>query len=194
MNSWATTLRLEGADEGIVPGTISSGWGAWHTRAMTSALNLPDHGANLAAGPEILAIPGPSFMPERVLAAMGRQMTDIYVGDLVRISEEVFAGLSTVARTTAEPYVAISNGHGAWEMALSNTLSRGDKVLVFDCGGFAAGWAEMATFNGLDVELVFADPGRAVDPAVVEEQLRADARPPGEGRAHGARRYRYFHS
>jgi alanine-glyoxylate transaminase/serine-glyoxylate transaminase/serine-pyruvate transaminase len=141
---------------------------------MTSAMNLSERGANLAGGPEILAIPGPSIMPDRVLAAMGRQMTDIYVGDLVRLSEELFAGLSAVARTTAEPFVAISNGHGAWEMALSNTLSRGDKVVVFDCGGFAAGWAGMATFNGLDVELIFADAGRAVDPEAVEARLRAD--------------------
>ncbi|HUF99028.1 MAG TPA: aminotransferase class V-fold PLP-dependent enzyme [Ilumatobacter sp.] len=138
-------------------------------------VNLPDHGVNLAGGPEILAIPGPSIMPDRVLAAMARQMTDIYVGDLVDISDEIGVGLSAVARTTAEPFIGICNGHGAWEMALANTLSRGDKVLVFDCGGFATGWGEMARFNGLDVEIIAAAPARAVDPAVVEAHLRADS-------------------
>lgn len=141
---------------------------------MESALNLPDHGVNLAGGPEILAIPGPSIMPDRVLAAMARQMTDIYVGDLVDISDEIAAKLSTVARTTAEPFIALSNGHGAWEMALSNTLSRGDKVVVFDCGGFAAGWGDMARFNGLDVELIVAPPARAVSPVTVRERLLTD--------------------
>ncbi len=138
-----------------------------HAAAAANAIDL-------SAGPEILAIPGPSIIPGRVLEAMSRQMTDIYVGDLVATSEEIFAGLSDVARTTAEPFVAISNGHGAWEMAITNTLSKGDKVVVFDCGGFAAIWGEVASFLGVEVELIVADAGRAVDPAAVEERLRAD--------------------
>jgi alanine-glyoxylate transaminase/serine-glyoxylate transaminase/serine-pyruvate transaminase len=129
---------------------------------------------SLAAGPEIVAIPGPSVMPERVLAAMHRSMPDIYAGELTEVIDEVFDALPAIARTTSRAFVPIGNGHAGWEMALSNTLSRGDLVLVLDCGRFAAIWGEMASFNGLRVELITAEPGRAVDPGRVEERLGAD--------------------
>lgn len=129
----------------------------------------------LAAGPEIVAIPGPSVIPDRVLNAMHRAMPDIYAGELTEIIDEVFDALPGIARTTSRAFVPIGNGHAGWEMALSNTLSRGDLVLVLDCGRFAAIWGEMAEFNGLRVETITAPWGRAVDPAIVEERLRADA-------------------
>jgi alanine-glyoxylate transaminase/serine-glyoxylate transaminase/serine-pyruvate transaminase len=129
----------------------------------------------LAAGPEIVAIPGPSIIPDRVLNAMHRAMPDIYAGELTRVIDEVFDALPGIARTTSRAFVPIGNGHAGWEMALSNTLSRGDLVLVLDCGRFAAIWGEMAEFNGLRVETITAPWGRAVDPAQVEERLRADA-------------------
>lgn len=129
---------------------------------------------SLAAGPEIVAIPGPSVVPQRVLAAMHRSMPDIYDGDLLSVTDDVFDALPAIAGTTQRALVTIGNGHAAWEMALSNTLSRGDKVLVLDCGRFAAIWGEMATFNGLDVERIDSEPGRANDPATLEERLRSD--------------------
>lgn len=130
----------------------------------------------LAAGPEIVAIPGPSVIPDRVLNAMHRAMPDIYAGELTEVIDEVFDALPGIARTTSRAFVPIGNGHAGWEMALSNTLSRGDLVLVLDCGRFAAIWGEMAEFNGLRVETITAPWGRAIDPAIVEERLRADAR------------------
>ena len=129
---------------------------------------------SLAAGPEIVAIPGPSIIPDRVLNAMHRAMPDIYAGELTEVIDEVFEALPAVARTTSRVFVPIGNGHAGWEMALSNTLSRGDLVLVLDCGRFAAIWGEMAEFNGLRVETITAPWGRAVDPAQVEERLRTD--------------------
>lgn len=128
----------------------------------------------LAAGPEIVAIPGPSTVPQRVLNAMHRSMPDIYDGELLTVTDEVFDALPALAGTTHRAIVAIGNGHSGWEMALANTLSRGDRVLVLDCGRFAAIWGEMATFNGIEVELVEAPPGRANDPDQLEERLRAD--------------------
>ena len=130
----------------------------------------------LAAGPEIVAIPGPSVIPDRVLGAMHRAMPDIYAGELTEVIDEVFDALPRIARTTSRPFVPIGNGHAGWEMALSNTLSRGDLVLVLDCGRFAAIWGEMAEFNGLRVETITAPWGRAIDPAQVEDRLRADTR------------------
>lgn len=130
--------------------------------------------ASVAAGPEIVAIPGPSVIPDRVLSAMHRGMPDIYAGELEGVIDEVFDALPEIARTSSRAFVVIGNGHAAWSMALSNTLSRGDKVLVLECGLFATVWGELAAFDGLDVETIVAPRGRAVDPSAVEARLRAD--------------------
>jgi alanine-glyoxylate transaminase/serine-glyoxylate transaminase/serine-pyruvate transaminase len=130
---------------------------------------------SLAAGPEIVAIPGPTVVPARVLSAMHRAMPDIYDGELLAVTDEVFDALPGLAGTSSRGFVTISNGHGAWEMALTNTLSRGDRVLALNCGRFGAVWAEMANFDGLDVEMLEAAPGRANDPARLEERLRLDS-------------------
>jgi alanine-glyoxylate transaminase/serine-glyoxylate transaminase/serine-pyruvate transaminase len=129
----------------------------------------------LNAGREFVAIPGPSVVPDRVLSAMHRSMPDIYDGELLGVTDEIFDALPGLAGTSQRALVTIGNGHSAWEMALTNTLSKGDRVLVLDCGRFAAIWGEMAEFLGLDVELVEAEPGRPNDPGAFEERLRADA-------------------
>jgi len=129
---------------------------------------------NLSQGREIVAIPGPSIIPDRVLSAMHRAMPDIYEGDLTTVIDSVWAGLPEVVQTSGRVFVPIGNGHAAWEMALSNTFSRGDHVLVLNCGRFAAIWAEMAEFNGLTVEMMEAEEGFANEPSALEERLRAD--------------------
>ena len=129
---------------------------------------------NLSQGREIVAIPGPSIIPDRVLSAMHRAMPDIYEGDLTTVIDSVWAGLPEVVQTSWRVFVPIGNGHAAWEMTLSNTLSRGDHVLVLNCGRFAAIWAEMAEFNGLNVEVIEAEEGLANEPSALEERLRAD--------------------
>lgn len=129
---------------------------------------------NLSQGREIVAIPGPSIIPDRVLSAMHRAMPDIYEGDLTTVIDSVWARLPEVVQTSGRVFVPIGNGHAAWEMALSNTLSRGDHVLVLNCGRFAAIWAEMAEFNGLNVEVMEAEEGFANEPSALEERLRAD--------------------
>jgi alanine-glyoxylate transaminase/serine-glyoxylate transaminase/serine-pyruvate transaminase len=145
-------------------------------RATTDARpapGLPD-GATLNAGRPLTAIPGPSVIPDRVLSAMHAPMPNIYEGALVELSEGILADLPAIAGTDGEPFVAIANGHGAWEMALTNTLSRGDRVLVLESGRFAVGWGEMAKVLGVGVEVLHAPERGAVDPAAVEERLRAD--------------------
>lgn len=129
---------------------------------------------SLRHGRPLVAIPGPSVVPDRVLAAMSRPMPNIYEGDLVALSESILAELPAIARTRGPAFIAIANGHGAWEMALTNTLSRGERVLVLESGRFAPGWGEMARTLGIEVETLRGRPGRAVDPAAVEERLRAD--------------------
>lgn len=129
---------------------------------------------NLNRGRALTSIPGPSVIPDRVLAAMNIAMPNIYEGALVDTSESVFADLPKVARTAGRVFIAIANGHGAWEMALTNTLSRGAKVLVLESGRFAIGWGEQARVLGCDVEVLKARPRGPVDPAAVEARLRED--------------------
>lgn len=129
---------------------------------------------NLNRGRALTAMPGPSVIPDRVLAAMHQSMPNIYEGDLVDISMSNFADLPAVARTRGRAFIAISNGHGAWEMSLTNTLSRGDTVLVLESGRFAPGWGEQAHLLGCRVETLNAPERSAVDPNAVEDFLRAD--------------------
>ncbi|MEJ1158394.1 pyridoxal-phosphate-dependent aminotransferase family protein [Prosthecomicrobium sp. N25] len=129
----------------------------------------------LARGREFLSIPGPTNVPEVVLAAMNRPAVDIYAEELLETTGRCLEDLKTVFRTkAADTYIYIANGHGGWEAALTNTLSRGDRVLVLESGRFAKGWGEMGALMGIDVEILPGDWRRAVDPAAVEARLRAD--------------------
>src|SRR5690349_24387377 len=96
------------------------------------------------AGREFLAIPGPSTMPDEVLQAMHRPAIDIYAGSLLALTDSLLADLRWIFRTRGRTYIYIANGHGAWEAALTNVLSRGDRILVLACGRFALCWCEMA--------------------------------------------------
>ncbi|MEO1491247.1 MAG: aminotransferase class V-fold PLP-dependent enzyme [Pseudomonadota bacterium] len=129
---------------------------------------------NLNHGRALTSIPGPTVVPDRVLNAMHMAMPNIYEGALVEKSLSIFADLPAVARTKGHVFIAISNGHGAWEMALTNTLRRGDKVLVLESGSFAPGWGAQAAMLGCEVETLAAPERSAVDPAAVEAHLRAD--------------------
>jgi alanine-glyoxylate transaminase / serine-glyoxylate transaminase / serine-pyruvate transaminase len=129
---------------------------------------------NLNCGRALTSMPGPSVIPDRVLSAMHVAMPNIYEGELVEKSQSLFRDLPKIARTKAQAFIAIANGHGAWEMALTNTLGRGDKVLVLESGRFAIGWGEQAAMLGCEVEVLHARPRCPVDPGAVEARLRAD--------------------
>lgn len=128
----------------------------------------------LNRGRPITSMPGPSVIPDRVLAAMHMPMPNIYTGELVDVSKSIFEDLPSIARTAGQIFIAISNGHGAWEMALTNTLSRGDKILVLESGRFAVGWGDQAKMLGCETEILHAEPRTAINPAALEERLRAD--------------------
>jgi alanine-glyoxylate transaminase/serine-glyoxylate transaminase/serine-pyruvate transaminase len=128
----------------------------------------------LSAGREFLAIPGPTVIPDAVLAAMQKPAVDIYSGPLVALTDTLLADVAKIFRTEGRAYIYAANGHGAWEAALTNVLSRGDRVLVLESGRFAIGWGEAARMLGCEVEVLPGDFRRAVQPEAVEAKLRAD--------------------
>ena len=125
-------------------------------------------------GREFLAIPGPTTVPDEVLNAMHQRATDIYIGPFVEITASLLDDFRTIFGTKGRTYIYAANGHGAWEAALSNVLSRGDTVLLLESGVFANAWGETAAMFGMECERIPGDLRRAVDPAEVEERLRAD--------------------
>jgi alanine-glyoxylate transaminase/serine-glyoxylate transaminase/serine-pyruvate transaminase len=129
----------------------------------------------VASGREFLGIPGPTNVPDAVLAAMHRPAIDIYSGDMLGITRSLLEDLPRIFRTAGRAYIYAANGHGGWEAAVSNVLSRGESVLVLESGLFAAGWGDMARRMGVKVEVLKGDWRRAVDPAAVAQRLRADA-------------------
>jgi alanine-glyoxylate transaminase / serine-glyoxylate transaminase / serine-pyruvate transaminase len=128
----------------------------------------------LRNGREFLSIPGPTTVPDEVLNAMHRPAVDIYSGELLDITANCLEDLRRLFRTSGRTYIYAANGHGAWEAALVNVLSRGDKILVLESGRFAVGWGEMAAAVGASVEVLPGDLRRAVDPMALEARLRAD--------------------
>jgi alanine-glyoxylate transaminase/serine-glyoxylate transaminase/serine-pyruvate transaminase len=130
---------------------------------------------NHRSGRHFLQIPGPSNVPDRVLRAMAAPTIDHRGPEFARLAREVLGGVASLAGTARPVALYPSSGTGAWEAALVNTLSLGDKVLAFETGHFALLWAAMAERLGLDVDLVPGDWRCGVQPERVFERLAADA-------------------
>jgi alanine-glyoxylate transaminase/serine-glyoxylate transaminase/serine-pyruvate transaminase len=126
-------------------------------------------------GRHFLQIPGPTNVPDEVLRAMSAATIDHRSAEFAALGHEVLAALGPVFGTTQPVVVYPSSGTGAWEAALVNTLSPGDRVLAFETGHFATLWQAMATALGLQVDFVPGDWRHGVDPGKVAERLRADA-------------------
>jgi alanine-glyoxylate transaminase/serine-glyoxylate transaminase/serine-pyruvate transaminase len=129
---------------------------------------------SLANGQHYLAIPGPSVMPEAVLRAMHRTAPNIYEGELVDMVGGIIADLKRVARTQHNVAIYISNGHGAWEAALSNVIAEGDTVLVPATGRFGHGWADMAVGLGATPQIIDFGRQTPFELDKIAQALRAD--------------------
>jgi len=128
----------------------------------------------IANGREFLTIPGPTNIPDAVLAAMHRPAIDIYSGEMLGLTRSLHEDLPKIFRTSGRTYIYAANGHGGWEAAVSNVLSRGETVLALESGVFALGWADMARMMGAKVETLKGDWRRAVDPAALAQRLESD--------------------
>ena len=123
-----------------------------------------------------VSIPGPSIIPDRVLAAMHRPSPNIYEGALVDMVETIYPDLKTVAQTKHQVAIYIANGHGAWEAALRNTLNSGDKVLILGTGKFPITWGEMARSIGIETQIIDFGMQNTADPSQLSEALKKDTK------------------
>jgi alanine-glyoxylate transaminase/serine-glyoxylate transaminase/serine-pyruvate transaminase len=126
------------------------------------------------SGRHFLQIPGPTNVPDRVLRAIDAPAIDHRGPDFGALGLEILDGLRHVFRTSGPVVVYPCSGTGAWEAALVNTLSPGDRVLAFETGHFATLWRAMAERLGLSVRWVEGDWRHGVDPAHIYAELDAD--------------------
>ncbi len=125
-------------------------------------------------GRHFLQIPGPTNVPDRVLRALNRPTIDHRGPEFARLGKEVLEGCRAIFQTSGPVVMFPSSGTGAWEACIVNTLTPGDKVLMYETGHFATLWQAMARRWGVQVEFVPGDWRHGVDPAHVEARLAED--------------------
>ena len=125
-------------------------------------------------GRHFLHIPGPTPIPDRILRAMDTPIIDHRGPEFQKLAKRCFDGIKTIFKTANPVITYTATGTGAWEAALVNTLSPGDKVLFVETGQFALQWTNMAKRLGLVPDLIKTDWRIGADPAVIEARLRAD--------------------
>ena len=126
------------------------------------------------SGRHFLQVPGPSNVPDRVLRAMAAPTIDHRGPEFRELAREVLDGLAGVLRTSQPVVVYPASGTGAWEAALANTVSPGDRVLMAETGHFATVWKQVALQLGLEPIFLPGDWRRGVDAAAVETRLAED--------------------
>ena len=126
------------------------------------------------AGRHFLQIPGPSAVPERILRAISSQTIDHRGPDFAKVGGKSLEGIKTIFKTTSNVFIYPASGTGAWEAALVNVLSPGDRVLMFETGHFAALWKSLAKRIGLNPEFIEGDWRGGADPDKIEAYLNED--------------------
>jgi alanine-glyoxylate transaminase/serine-glyoxylate transaminase/serine-pyruvate transaminase len=126
------------------------------------------------AGRHFLQIPGPTNTPLPVLAAIAKPTIDHRGPEFAELGHSVLSGIKTIFKTRQPVIIYPASGTGAWEAALANTLSPGDKVLMAETGWFATLWKKMAARLHLDAEFIAGDWRTGVDAARIEARLRED--------------------
>ena len=134
-------------------------------------MNKPEH----HAGRHFLQIPGPTNVPDRVLRAIDNPTMDHRGPAFADLGRRALEGMRSVFGTAGDVVIFPASGTGAWEAALVNTLSPGDRVLMYESGHFAALWRKMAERLGLRPEFIEGDWRSGADPEAIGTRLRADA-------------------
>ena len=129
---------------------------------------------NIRSGRHFLQIPGPTNVPDRVLRAIDSPTIDHRGPAFQQLGHDVLEGMRNIFKTASPVIIFPASGTGAWEAALVNTLSPGDKVLMYETGQFATLWQKLASKLGLVVDFVAGDWRHGVDAAVLAEHLGAD--------------------
>src|SRR5947207_2338641 len=137
---------------------------------------LMSKNSSRAVGRHFLQIPGPTPLPDRVLRAMDTPIIDHRGPEFAKLTRKCLDGIKTIFKTTSPVIIYTATGTGAWEAALVNTLSPGDRVLMVDTGQFATLWKVMAEKLGLEPELIKTDWRVGADPSVIEDHLRKDSK------------------
>ncbi len=127
------------------------------------------------SGRHFLQIPGPTNVPDRVLRAIDNATIDHRGPEFGRLGGEVLEGMKGIFKTGQEVFIFPSSGTGAWEAALVNTLSPGDRVLMYETGQFATLWNELALRLGLQPEFIAGDWRHGADPEAIEARLAEDS-------------------
>lgn len=126
------------------------------------------------AGRHFLQIPGPSAVPDRILSAISQQTIDHRGPDFAKIGLRALDGMKSIFKTEQHVFIYPASGTGAWEAALVNTLSPGDRVLMFETGHFATMWKKLADKLGLKAEFIEGDWRGGADPEQIEAYLAED--------------------
>ena len=134
---------------------------------------MPQNASRLP-GRHFLQIPGPTPVPDRVLRAIDMPLIDQRGPEFAKMTKRVLEGIKTIFKTSQPVIIYTATGTGAWEAALTNTLSPGDRVLMVETGQFATLWKVMAERLGLKPEIIKTDWRVGADPKLVEEHLRKD--------------------
>lgn len=126
------------------------------------------------AGRHFLQIPGPSSVPDRILRAISMQTIDHRGPAFADVGKRALEGMKSIFKTESHVIIYPASGTGAWEAALSNALSPGDKILMFETGHFATLWSKLAGKLGLNAELIPGDWRGGADPDAIEARLKDD--------------------
>jgi alanine-glyoxylate transaminase/serine-glyoxylate transaminase/serine-pyruvate transaminase len=135
---------------------------------------MPYFESKRQSGRHFLQIPGPSTVPDRILRAIDNATMDHRGPDFGLFGKQVLGKVQRIFQTTQPVIIYPASGTGAWEAALANTLSPGDRVLMCETGWFAHLWQEMAGKLGIVTDLIKTDWRRGADVEQIAERLAAD--------------------
>src|SRR5437763_2731103 len=136
--------------------------------------NLMVQNSSRTAGRHFLQIPGPTPVPDRILRAMDMPVIDHRGPEFGKLGRRVLDGIKTIFKCAGPVIIYPASGTGAWEAALANTMSPGDKMLMYETGHFASLWKAMAVKLGLNPEFIASDWRAGADPVNIEARLRDD--------------------